>query len=75
MHYNDLILQTDSSKLDSGATRAKLLRKSLKNGQKKAQLQAIKKKIFITELFKILEFFKIAVKEKRRNSYLSLTIL
>lgn len=71
--YKGLILWSDGSKLDSGAVGAGIAWKTSIWHEKSLALGYFKE-IFDAELFRILEAFKTAVKEKRKNSYRSLTI-
>lgn len=74
MSYNGLILWTDGSKLDSGASGAGITWKSSFKWSGKSLALGHHKEILDAELFGILEAFKIAVKEKKRESYTILTI-
>ena len=72
--YNDLILWSDESKIDSEAIDAEIAWKSSNIWHEKSLALGYSKEAFDAELFEILEAFKIAVKEEKRNSYTSLTI-
>lgn len=74
MPYNGLILWTDGSKIDSGATGIGITWKSSQKWHKKSLALGQSKEIFDAELLAILEALKIAVKEKRKNNFQVLNI-
>ena len=72
--YNGLILWTDGSRIDSGATGIGITWESSQKWQKKSLALGHSKEIFDAELLAISEALKIAVKEKRKNRFQVLTI-
>ena len=74
MPYNGLVLWTDGSKIDSGTSGAGIVWKSSQKWLKKSIALGHLKETFDAELFGILEALKIAVKEKKRESFTTLTI-
>ena len=71
--YTGLTIWSDGSKLDSEATGAGIAWKTFKWNRKCLALGR-SKEIFDAELFGLLEAFKIAIKEKRKKDFKSLTI-
>jgi hypothetical protein len=73
MTYPGLTIWSDGSKLESGALGTGIVWRTTKWNEKCLVLDDFKE-IFNTELFGLLEAFKIAVKERRNKDFRCLTV-